>query len=331
MHDSVLMCISYYIIRPYSVVIQGARGEKVVRVKVILNPWADHGRAIQMRDDIERWGAQHGELDIVLTSEPGAAIDLASAAANAGYPIVVAAGGDGTVNEVANGLLLSEAAEQVRLGIIPIGSGNDYAYGLGFGVDAEQAVARLFGNSTRHLDVALVKSDDGRTRVACNGIGMGFDAAVAIESRKITRIHGFPMYILATFRTMAFRYALPRLQASFDEEKVRQQMLLLAVGVGPRVGGGYRLTPDAVFDDGLLDSCLVNPVGRATMLSMLTRVMQGSHTGSRHVTMRRSRTICLTSDQPLPIHIDGEIFARVEDGVREIEIECLPRALAVVT
>jgi YegS/Rv2252/BmrU family lipid kinase len=302
-----------------------------VRVKVILNPWADHGRAIQMRDEIERWGARHGELEVVLTHEPGEAVELATEAAAAGYEVVAAAGGDGTVNEVANGLVYSKAAGQARLGIIPIGSGNDYAYGLGLGDDTEQAVARLFGDTIRMLDVAEVKSGDGRSRIACNGIGMGFDAAVAIESRKITRIHGFPMYVLATFRTMAFRYALPRLEASFDEEEVRQQMLLLAVGVGPRVGGGYRLTPDAEFDDGLLDSCLVNPVGRVTMLSMLMRVMEGAHTGSRHVTMRRSRTIKLASDQPLPVHIDGEVFARVEEGVREIEIECLPRALTVVT
>lgn len=301
-----------------------------MRVKVILNPWADHGRAIRMRDEIVRWGAQHGQVDIVLTHEPGEAVELATEAAHAGYPVVAAAGGDGTVNEVANGLVLSEAAAQVKLGIIPIGSGNDYAYGLGLGNDAEEAVARLFGNHSRTLDVAAVKSGDGHSRIACNGIGMGFDAAVAIESRKITRIHGFPMYVLATLRTMAFRYALPRLEVSFDEEEVRQQMLLLAVGVGPRVGGGYRLTPDAEFDDGLLDSCLVNPVGRVTMLSMLMRVMDGTHTGSRHVTMRRSRTISLTSDLPLPVHIDGEVFARVEAGVREIEIECLSGALTVV-
>jgi diacylglycerol kinase family enzyme len=118
---------------------------------------------------------------------------------------------------------------------------------------------------------------------------------------------------------------------NFDDEEVRQGALLLAVGVGPRVGGGFRITPDARFDDGLLDSCLVEPVGRLTMLAMLARVMRGTHVSASFVEMRRNRVIRIESDLPLPVHVDGEIFATVADNVQSIKLTCLPERLAIMS
>ncbi|MDT8305762.1 MAG: diacylglycerol kinase family lipid kinase [Anaerolineae bacterium] len=301
-----------------------------MRVQVILNPWADRGRAVRLKDDLGAWGAQHGGLEVVLTQSPGHAAMLARAAAEAGYDRIGIAGGDGTVHEVVNGLVGVPAVDQPAVGLIPIGSGNDYAFGAGLLAPAHEAVERLYHGEVRAMDLAKIVDDHGRTRHVINGIGIGFDAAIAIATSKIKRLHGFAAYFVAALQTIALHYERPQFDVHFDDNGVSQPSLLLAIGVGPRIGGGFLLTPDAAFDDGLLDSCLVDSVGRFTMLRMLPRVMKGTHITADIVQMRRSRTIDLRSDLPLPVHLDGEIFATAEDDVHELTIEVVPGALALV-
>lgn len=301
-----------------------------MKTQVILNPAADHGRAQQLREQIMSWANEYGQVDLVATREPGDGRQLAEAAVDDGYELVVAAGGDGTVHEVINGLVHGGRA-LASLGVIPIGSGNDFAFGLGLVTEPKIAIRRLFTGEPRNIDLARIEDDHGRYVLANNGIGIGFDATVNIQSRTITRVHGFAMYTLAALRTIALYYQTPHMEIRFDEEKVDQEALLLAIGLGPRVGGGFHLTPDAVHDDGQLDSCLVNPVGRATMLMMLTRVMKGTHVTSKHVTMRRNRYIDVISNMPLPIHVDGEIFAYPEDNVRRVSVTPIPGVLPVMS
>jgi diacylglycerol kinase (ATP) len=111
---------------------------------------------------------------------------------------------------------------------------------------------------------------------------------------------------------------------------VEQRSLMLPIGIGPRIGGGFRLTPDADLTDGLLDSCLVNPIGRPTLLRLLPEAMKGTHVDSPHVTMRRNRRIEIESDMALPIHADGEIFAYLDDDVRQVRVTSVPAALTIM-
>jgi len=300
-----------------------------MRVKVILNPWSDRGNAVKVTEQIKALGAQYGQFDLEMTSRPGHATQLATEALDAGYDLIVAAGGDGTVHEVSNGLVHG-GRSQATMGVIPIGSGNDFAYALKIPTGLEEAVNRLFTGERRQISLARIEDDKGRFSIVANGIGIGFDATISIESRNITRIHGFAMYLLATLRTIAFYYQTPNFEVQFDGETIQQKVLLLALGVGPRAGGGFLLTPEATHFDNLLDSCTVDPVKRLTMLRVLTKVMKGSHTNLPFVTMRRSQYINIKSDQPLPIHTDGEIFAYPEDQVHRVTITSLPDALAVM-
>lgn len=301
-----------------------------MRVKVVLNPWSDRGRAIKQKERIEAAARQYDTLDLVMSEQPGHAQDLARAAADDGYDLVAAAGGDGTVHELINGLVWGGQAS-TRLGIIPIGSGNDLAYTLGIATDVETAVQRLFTGQPRMLDLGRIEDDRGRYRFFGNGAGIGFDATIAIQSEGITRLHGFPLYVLATLRTIAFYYRTPHCQLQFDDESTLQDILMLAVGVGRRAGGGFLLTPDADVNDNLLDSCTVNPISRLAMLRMLPRVMKGTHVTSKHVVMRKSRRIHVKSNMPLPIHIDGEIFAYPKNNVHEVILTSLPAAIQVIT
>lgn len=300
-----------------------------MRVKIILNPWSDQRRAVQRKEQIETLTRLYGRADIVLTERPGHAADLARQAADEGYDLVVAAGGDGTVHEVVNGLIRGGKAD-VAFGVIPIGSGNDFAFGLGIPLEIEAAVARLYAGSQRVIDLARIEDDQGRYEVFDNNFGFGFDAIVVIRSEAITRVYGFLMYFLAVLQTIALYYETPQVEIWFDDEKVTQKTLFLAMGIGPRGGGGFFLTPDAVYDDDLIDSCLVNPIGRLTMLGMLGQAIKGTHIHSKHVTMRKNKRIVVKSNMPMPIHIDGEMFSYPKDNVRQVTITSLPAAIRVI-
>lgn len=300
-----------------------------MRAKVILNPYADRGRGKAYQAMITAAAQPFGGIEVALTQFPGHGRDLARQAANDGYDLVVAAGGDGTISDVVNGLMQGQQAA-TRLGLVPIGSGNDLAWSLGIANDVETAVHTLFAGQPRTLDLARVEDDHGRYRIFANNMGIGFDAIVVIETESITRLHGFPMYFLAVLRAIAFYYEMPHLEMRFDAESLAQPSCFLAFGVGPRGGGGFLLTPDARHDDNLVDTCLVNPVSRLTMLLMLLRVMKGKHGSHKAVSLRQNRHITVKSDRPMPIHTDGEVFAYAKDNVRQVTVTSLPAAIDVL-
>jgi diacylglycerol kinase (ATP) len=290
---------------------------------------ANHGRAWAMSDKIVAWCSKYEQVELVKSEEPGHARVLAESAVEQGIELVIAAGGDGTVHEVVNGIVHGSKSG-AHLGVIPIGSGNDFAWGAGLLNDPELAVHQIFNGQPRSLDLARIEDDKGRYVLANNSIGLGLDATVVIQSQTITRIHGFAMYTLAALRTIAFYFETPHLEVHFDDERVTQRTLLLAIGIGPRAGGGFFLTPDAINTDNMLDSCTVNPVSRLTMFWMLPKVMRGTHVSSKHVVMRRSEYIDVRSNRPLPIHVDGEIFAYPDNNIRRVTVTSLPAALSVV-
>ncbi|MBE2200659.1 MAG: diacylglycerol kinase family lipid kinase [Anaerolinea sp.] len=299
------------------------------RIKVILNPQADQGRGGRLAPQLAAQLAVYDAADMVLTEGPGHAIALAQTAVWDGYDVVTAVGGDGTVHEVVNGLYQAGKPE-TALGVIPIGSGNDFAFANGIAMDMETAVARLFTGTIKTIDLARIEDDKGRARVFDNNFGLGFDAVVVIETEKITRVHGFLMYLWAVLRTLVLYYDRLQVEVTFDEETVQQRILFLALGVGPRGGGGFLLVPDAKLDDNLLDSCTVNPINRLQMLWMIPKTIKGTHTTSRFVTMRQNRRIIIRCATPMPIHVDGEMFAYPRDDVRQVTIASLPAALRVV-
>lgn len=296
---------------------------------IILNPAADKGRAGQMQAQLESWAQRYGAVKVTRTQQPGHARQLARQAEEAGDDLIIAAGGDGTIHEVVNGLVQGNRAH-ARLAVVPIGSGNDFVGSLELPRDPQTALQRAFEGQAHPIDLARLEDDQGRFTIVSNAVGVGFDALIAIEASTITRVHGFPMYLLATLRTILFQYDAPDFRFRFDQEEVAQAGLLLAMGLGARVGGGFRLTPNARHDDGWLDSCLIGPVGRLTMLRMLTQVMQGTHVTHRAVRMFRSQHINVIADRALPVHVDGEIFAYPRNNVRRLSLTILPQALQLM-
>ncbi len=300
-----------------------------MRVKIIMNPWSDQRRAGRRLAQIETLTRRYGGADIVLTERPEHAVKLARQAADDGYDLVVAAGGDGTVHEVVNGLVRGGQSD-TAMGVIPIGSGNDFAFGLGIPLEIEGAIERLYTGRERRVDLGRVEDGNGRFRYFDNNFGMGMDAMVVVRTESINRVYGFFMYLVAVFQTIALYYQRMRVDARFDDEKVSQETLLVAMGIGPRGGGGFFLTPDAVQDDDLIQSCTVSPISRLHMIYLLVKSLKGRHVTSKYVTMRQNRRITLKSDIPVAIHIDGEMFAYPHDNVRQVTVTSVPGALRVI-
>lgn len=291
------------------------------RICVIYNPTAARRRAATR---VERLRAELGtRAEFRPTDRPGHAEELARHAALEGFAIVAAAGGDGTVHEVANGLLASGRTE-VAFAVLPLGSANDYAHSLG------QAGLPNW-SATRQVDVGEVTADDGRRRWFVNTMGLGFSGAVALESRAIGWLQGIPLYGLAFLRALWRHHALPMMDAHFDSVVRKTPTLSLTIALGQREGN-LVVAPKASLDDGWFDYVHAGPLSRWQVLRHLPKLASGGELPANHpaIWQGRCREAQLTSKAPLLVHLDGEFFCKPLDGVRNLEVRLLAGRLRVV-
>jgi diacylglycerol kinase family enzyme len=288
---------------------------------VIFNPRAGKQRAAQRFARLRRrWGSH---ITFEATERPGHAEELARAAAERGCTVVAAAGGDGTVHEVGNGLLRAGRPD-VTFAVLPIGSANDYAYSLTH--DKGAAPGR-----PRAVDVGLVRDERGRERYFLCCLGLGLNGAVTLESRRIHRLQGMALYGLATVRALYYHFACPVMQVAFDGGPPRiGPTLLLSVLLGQREGG-FVMAPQASLDDGLFEYIHAAKLTRWQVLRYLPwLVLDGPPQDHPQVRVGRCRQLTVRSEAPLVVHIDGEFFCTPEDNVRSLDIRLLPRALRVL-
>lgn len=311
------------------------------RIKLILNPLADRGHAREIAHELqgqidelaEKHTDQNGpyQIDWVETEYAGHATELAMQAAGDGYDIVIAAGGDGTTHEVVNGLMRSGIDVRPMLGVLPLGSGNDYAHNIGLPDDPGEAVKSLFEGSVRELDVGRATDGAGRSEYWNNTLGIGFAGAMTIISRQITRIRGFTMYFVAVLKTIVSHHSAPHMQIQVDGKlAVDRPVTMFTVGNGSREGGGFPVIPDAKLDDGVFHWVCIRKIGRLMMLCILPVVMAAKHLSWKQVSHGAGKHIVIDADQEMPIHLDGEIFSSWEDDIRHVEIEMLPAELRVL-
>jgi YegS/Rv2252/BmrU family lipid kinase len=272
-----------------------------------------------------------GGADWQGTEYPAHATEIAAQAALQGYQTIVALGGDGTVHEIVNGLMKIEAAHRPRLGIVPIGSGNDFAGGAGITMNnLQEAMRRAFTGTPKPVDVARIQDGTGRTEYFDNTLGIGFDAAINIRSRSIQSLQGFMMYLTATLLTIARDFAAPHMKVTYDGGTLDEPLMMITVGNGPREGGGFLTTPESKMDDGLLDFVYIRPVSKVRMLQLVPKVMNGTHVKEKEVKIERTTRLVVDADRALPIHADGELFAPYEADVRHVEITLVPGAINVI-
>lgn len=225
-------------------------------IKLIANPIAGRGRGRKALPAAEEALRHQGlQFKTEVTSRPLEAMEIARRAAEEGCELVVALGGDGTSHEVANGLLSSGNSE-VALGMIPIGTGNDFADMFDTPTDLAQVALRIREGKTRLIDVGWIND-----RYFVNIVGVGFDALVSIQALKIQHVlRGFPLYLAAVFITLK-EYQIPHITVEFDGERLSMPMTMINVANGKREGGGFLIAPDAQNDDGIFDICLARGLG----------------------------------------------------------------------
>ncbi len=298
-----------------------------MRTRLIVNPSSDQGHTLVVLPQIIGKLQQLGiDFDVVQTEAAGHAVTLAQQAVADGIERIVAVGGDGTCNEVANGLIsVVDGDRTAILGLIPSGSGNDLAVSLNIPQDVGEACAVLKNGSEQLIDMGRV-TVDGTARYFVNIVGLGLDAEVAQDTQPTTWLRGFPRYLLSVFRVLiAGQWPYPT-EFSYNGQQRQQRLVLLAVGNGTRAGGGFLLTPDAKMDDGLFDICHASQMSRLRLLSLLPKTLKGRHIYHPLVTMARSDLVEVLVEAGIPGHIDGETLCVA--GHR-FKFEILPGVLRV--
>lgn len=279
---------------------------------VILNPNASKGRGARSRERILDAFLSRGEdVDILVTGGAGQAERMAFDACGRGYGRIVVAGGDGTVNEVVNGVMKSGAS--VSMGIIPIGRGNDFAWIAGIPHDIDKAVSLIVQGRARRIDVGhLVGGRFPEGRYFLNGTGFGFEPSINFKAGEYRHLNGMPSYIVAFFHCLLH---LPRpydLTVTIDGSTMHLKSQQVSVCNGRRMGSAFILAPHAKLDDGLLDIVYSNrPVFRRQVVPMVLSFLRGTQLETcSFMEERRGRHVLVESARAdMQIHTDGELVS----------------------
>ena len=296
---------------------------------LIVNPVAGQGRSRLARAALEETFAPLLG-GVCVTEKPGQAREAARSARVGGYDGVLVAGGDGTVNEAASGLLAAEGPS-LPLGIIPLGTQNVLVQELGLPTGDLVATRQIFqAGRTRVIDVGQVCGPAlaSETRVFLLMAGFGFDAAVVGDTlRPVKNLLGSAAYALATVGTLA-KYQSTQVTLTLDGQEIRTRAYLVVVANAASYAyGQIKMAPHAALDDGWLDVCVFEraPLDRVGFASQLLSVLARRHLHDPRVRYYRAKTIALTSDPPISGQLDGDSL-----GETPVTLTLLPRALPVL-
>jgi YegS/Rv2252/BmrU family lipid kinase len=296
---------------------------------LVINPTAAKGRTGTRVAEIQGALRRRGlDFETRITRGVGHATELARSAGGEGFTSIIAAGGDGTMNEVINGLMEAKAGGggPPILGVLPLGSGNDFSCGMGLVEELETAADLIAGGNRGRLDLGFVSGGDyPGGRWFGNGVGIGFDALVGFAAARFRRIRGPLRYTLGALQIFALFPDPPRVLIESDTFSYEGRCQQVSLMNGRRMGGSYYMAPEAVIDDGLLDICVVGDVTRLELAALIIRYTKGSQKGRPKVSMGRGQRFHVVAPEGgLAVHADGETIC--ERG-KEVTVECQAGAL----
>lgn len=288
-----------------------------MKVKFIVNPVAGRGRGRRVWVQVQKMLDQEGyPYEVTISTRPGETIELARRAAEEGFPVVAAVGGDGTAHEVANGIIGRGAA----LGVVPAGTGSDYVRSLPIPADPIAAARTIYTGQRLVVDAGRVND-----RYFLGVTGMGIDAEVCrLVNGDLSWLSGKAAYTAGLLATLLTFQPQP-VRITLDDRVLEEEVMLVAVANARYFGGGMCIAPQADLQDGLLDVCLVRAIPKLELLRVFPMVFRGRHT--THPAFRTYRTCraVITGTQPCSIQAEGEVIGRLP-----MEAEVLPRALTVM-
>ena len=288
-----------------------------MKIVILLNPTAGRGKARKLlKRALEVFRERQVHFEVRESQSAEHLTELAGAAIGEKPDLIVSAGGDGTHHYVLNGLYRSG----IPLGLLPLGTGNDFAVGLGMPIEGHAAAASLLGGHVREIDLAQA----GAAVYGCIA-GVGFDSTVTrYANEHVQWLNGslaYPWSILCCIR----EYRPQQLEILADDSSYSGEVLFAVVGNNASYGGGIKLTPRAKLDDGLLDICVVPYLGRLELLRWVPRAYRGEHLNHPRIKYFQARKITLRSAGQMELFGDGEFLQQLPASV-----EVLPRALRVI-
>jgi len=298
---------------------------------IVLNPTAGKGKAESQIPKIESFLKEKGEnFELILTAGPGDGIAIARNLPLAEGDATVAAGGDGTCNEVVNGLLARENSGPPLMGILPIGRGNDFSSTPQIPSDCDKALEMLVKRNAHPLDAGFVKGGffpEGRYFI--NGVGIGFDTKVGFDAAKMKHVKSGFAYALGAIINIVRYDPSPLIQITYDDKEVTLPAAIVSIMNGRRMGGSFFMGPNAELDDGLLDICSIRrPKGRLRLMYVVSRYTTGTQIFCKEAVTGRGANIRLKAlEGGMAAHCDGETVCY--EGT-ELEISCKPGALRLI-
>jgi diacylglycerol kinase (ATP) len=306
----------------------------IVKVLIIVNPISGRGYAQKVIPDIEAGMQKQGlDFELVCTERPWHAAEIAEQAARqGGFDVIVSASGDGTANEVINGLMGARAAgfNHSAFSILPVGTGNDMAYGLGMRGTLEESIVALAQNRRTRIDIGFVRGGDyPEGRYFVNGIGIGFDAVVGFVAVKIRWARGLLAYLIAVIQTVFIYFKAPTVEITYNDVSYTQAALMVSIMNGQRMGGGFYMAPLGDPCDGQFDLCIASHAGRARIFGLVPYFLKGTQASQPEITTGRTEKITVKAVKgSLPAHCDGETLC--ENG-QELSAEIVPAAIEIIT
>lgn len=304
----------------------------MTRYKIILNPTAGKGNGLKVRPEIEKILTKFGlDFEVVQTGYPEHATELAFAAAEQGFDVVVAAGGDGTANEVLNGLMRFKQSGKPCpvMAILPVGRGNDFSYGIGIPPELQSSCDLLASKLIRKIDVGKVTGGNHPEGLYFgNGVGIGFDAVVGFVAAK-GKLTGMLSYLVAAVKTIFIYFKPPVLEITLENKTFQMPTLMVSIMNGQRMGGGFMMAPTAKPNDGIFDLLLVKEVPQSAMVGIMLKIMKGTQASDPAVSTVQSKKVLVKAvNGVIPAHADGVTVC--EEGT-ELTIEILPAELEMIT
>ena len=285
---------------------------------LVVNPEAGSGKTMKVLPQIENiLRIKKIDYEFHFTQEPMHATELVKEIGNR-FDVLVSVGGDGTINEVINGV----PDFKIPFGMIPIGTGNDFARSCCVPHDSiDEAVQILLNHDVKNIDIGEV---NGRKFV--NVLGMGFEGQVNWNARKINFIKGATRYILGIGYTL-FAYNRIPMKLTLDGKVYDEDIYLVSVGNGWNVGGGLQLTPYAKLDDGVFDVCYVKNISKWRIISNFSKLTKGTINELDEIETYNAKHVKVESTVDIPFHFDGEIF---DSKIKELDIKLHPQAQPII-
>ena len=294
-------------------------------IDLFANPTAGRGRTGRRLSEIRRLIESSGTPVRLRKSRHVGDLEMqVRDVVSSGVDRIVVAGGDGSIHEAVNGIMDADGA--AALGVIPSGTGNDFAKAANIPLDWRAAASLLASRIVDHTSPRTIDIGRMNDRFFANGAGIGLDAKVT----KIARDYNWPIgdlvYLVAIFRTMIDDIATPELEIQADSFRWDGPLTLASVSNGPWIGGMFHIAPMARNDDGQLELMIAAPVTRRRIFGLLPKLMKGEHmdeTEIEHVSVRR---LTVRAASPVPSHLDGEVQPLQTD----FDVEILPGALSLL-